>query len=309
MNPIIVSGSLAYDRIMDFPGLFRDHFVEGNLHNINISFLVDSLHQDFGGTAGNIAYTLALLGEPSTLIASVGSDFAPYRTRLDGLKIDCSLIREEPREMTAVATIMTDKGDNQIASFYPGASMHASGVVPPHSRLAIVAPGNAEDMSCLCVAYRASGTPFFFDPGQMIPALSPEALKGGMEGASIVIVNDYELSMVREKTGWDEKKILQHAKALVVTLGDKGSAIMTADSEEQVPAVPAEAKDPTGAGDAYRAGFAYGFVRNLPFTTCARIAGATAAYAVESPGTQNHRFTLDELGTRYTSAYGETMPR
>jgi adenosine kinase len=302
MHTILVSGSLAYDRIANFPDQFKNHFVPDRLHNINVSFVVDQLKDNWGGTAGNIAYNFSLLGEKATIIASVGNDFAPYREWLQP-RADLSLLQELKDQKTATCHITTDQGNNQISAFYPGALGTAFAGTVPTAHLAIVAPSNYEDMKRLPGEYRAHKTSFFFDPGQMIPALSGNDLKNGLEGAEVVLVNDYELGMVMQKTGWDEAEILNHAKVLVVTLGEAGSRVITRDGETRVPAVHVEAVDPTGAGDAFRAGFATAWLQKIPLAVCAQVGCALASFAVESYGTQNHAPTLHDIQARYESSY------
>lgn len=304
MHTILVSGSLAFDRIATFPDLFKNHFVADKLHTINVSFVVDQLKDNWGGTAGNIAYNLSLLGERATIIASVGNDFAPYRTWLES-RADLSLVQERTDLKTATCHITTDSGNNQIAAFHPGAlGVPFVGEVP-HADLAIIAPSNYDDMKRLPEEYRTHQTRFFFDPGQMIPMLSADDLKNGIEGANAVFLNDYELGMVMHKTGWSEHDIATHAQVLVVTLGEVGSRIITLKEEVRVPAVPAEAVDPTGAGDAFRAGFITGYLASLPLTICAQLGSAVAVFAVESHGTQNHTPTREDIQNRYEAVYGK----
>lgn len=310
MSKILVSGSLAYDHIMDFPGYFRDHFMPDKLHNINVSFNIEGHSENFGGTAGNIAYTLALLGEKPTIIASVGDDFDRYKTHLDGAGIDTSRIRIEPKLETAFAYILTDKGDNQIAAFHPGASKeaYASEIPMDKDTLAIIAPGSIADMQEFPSKFRTAGARFMFDPGQSIPALSSEDLKNGITGAEAVFANDYEFTLIEFKTGWKAEDILKVAKTLIVTLGEAGSRLITREGEVRVSAMPVkENKDPTGAGDGYRAGYIKGILAGQTPQQCAQLASACASYVVESVGTQGHHFTLEELKKRYEITYSETL--
>ncbi len=310
MSRILISGSLAYDHIMDFPGYFRDHFMPDKLHNINVSFNIEGHSENFGGTAGNIAYTLALLGEKPTIIASVGDDFAKYQTHLDGAGVDTSRIRLEPKLETAFAYILTDKGDNQIAAFHPGASKEAYADELPLEKgaIAIIAPGSIADMQSFPQKFRDAGVRFMFDPGQAIPALSADNLKNGMTGAEVVFCNDYEHGLIEFKTGWKPADILKVAGTLIITLGEAGSRILTTSGETHVIAMPVkEIKDPTGAGDGYRAGFIKGLLANMATMQCAQLASACAAYVVENVGTQGHQFTMDELKKRYEITYGEPL--
>lgn len=310
MSKIYISGSLAYDHIMDFPGLFRDHFIPGKLHNINLSFNLSTLRENFGGTSGNVAYSLNLLGEDSSIIATAGKDFERYRVYLESIGIMTDDIHINDGEMTASAYIMTDEADNQIAGFYPGAlaTPYGSDFAPSAGSLAIISAGCLDDMRTLPDKFRGHGVPFLFDPGQAILAMTGNDLRNGMTDASAVFANDYEFAMIAEKTGLREKEIVQLAKVLVITLGSEGSRVVTAEGEKIIKAVPAaELKDPTGAGDAYRAGYIKGLLTGLPPHICAQLGSTVAVYAVESYGTQNHKFTLPELRERYLVAYNQEI--
>ena len=309
MHTVLVSGSLAYDHIMDFPDFFRNHFLPDRLHNINVSFNVPNHAEHFGGTAGNIAYNLRLLGEDAGIIATAGNDFERYAAHLKEVGIEMKTIHHVPDLPTSFSYILTDRGDNQIAAFHPGAGGKAYAADLPAARLGIIAPGCLEDIHEFPAMYRKMQTPFFFDPGQVILALPEDDLKNGIEGADVVFANDYEFTVLSQRTGWQEFEMLRHAKTLVITLGDMGSRIVSRASEVRVPAVHAKnLVDPTGAGDAYRAGYAKGFLANLSPEKCARLGSTAAVYAVESVGTQAHRFTLDEFKKRYEASYGEACP-
>ena len=309
---VFVSGSLAYDRIMDFHGLFGDHILSDKTHQINISFYIDSLNESFGGTAGNISYALALLGESPTIISTAGSDFAPYRLWLDDHGIDTSHIRIDESEKTAFASIITDKKNNQISAFYPGAAQspsHPSETLFEEAGFGIVAAGNLADMRELPRMFRRSDYPFMFDPGQQIPVLSAEDLENGIKGSVCFISNDYELAMVMKKTGWKEADMLKHTEMIVTTFGEKGSRILTKDDEIVVSAATAKTvKDPTGAGDAYRSGFVHGLLKGWPLGTVGKFAGLVACYTVEVKGTQAHSFTESEMRARYEENFAETLP-
>lgn len=310
MSNILVSGSLAYDHIMDFPGFFRDHFMPDKLHNINVSFNIEGHFEHFGGTAGNIAYTLALLGEKPTVIASAGGDFAKYKEHLEKVGVDTSLIRVAENLETAFAYILTDKADNQIAAYRPGASGEAyAGDMPlGKDALAIIAPGSIPDMRTFPEKFRTAGTRFMFDPGQSIPMLSGDDLKSGITGAEVVFANDYEFTLIEFKTGLKPQQVVGLAKALVITLGEGGSRVITPTGEVHVNAVPKhEIKDPTGAGDAFRAGYIKGVLAGFGPMQCAQMGSTCAAYVIETMGTQEHHFTMDEFKKRYESAYGETL--
>lgn len=311
MSHVLVSGSIAYDRIMDFQGLFGEHFLPEKLHNINVSFQVDTVAENFGGCAGNIAYSLKLLQQEPRIVAVGGSDFARYKIYLEKLGIDPSSVRLEGDEFTSTAYIMTDKADNQIAAFSMGAGKVAYDPLPETSGAAcgIIAAGCPDDMRALPGHFRSANVPFFFDPGQAMTALSDDDIKNGIEGSEAVFGNDYEFHLIRERTGMDERALLGKTKTLVITYGEKGSRVVTKEGEKQIAAVPAERMvDPTGAGDAYRAGYIAGFLKKRAPETCAELGATVAAYAVEKYGTQNHLFTLEELAERYQSTYKRPLP-
>jgi adenosine kinase len=311
MSRIVVSGSMAYDHIMDYPDLFRNHFLPDKLHNINVSFQVPNHNQHFGGTAGNIAYNLAMLGEMPNIIATVGNDFGPYEAHLKEFHVPTDTIHRFDDASTSFAYILTDRGDNQIAAFYLGAGGRGYRKEIPiqGANLAIIAPGCVEDMHVMPGVCREAHVPFFFDPGQAIPALSEEDLRNGFEGAEVVFGNDYEFTMLYQRTGWQEADMARKAKVLIITLGELGTRVVTSNTEISVPAVRVDKLvDPTGAGDAYRAGYAKGYLAGLSPEQCARLGGTVAAFAIETVGTQEHRFTMDELKARYESAYVEKFP-
>jgi len=295
---------------MVFPGLFKDHFLPDKLHNINVSFLVPRQIEHFGGTAGNIAYSLALLGERPKVIGSVGNDFVKYRAHLEARHIDTDPLQCSSELGTATAHIITDKADNQIAAFYPGA------MARPYTRdlpigsetMAVVSAGNADDMRTLPGIFREKRVPFLYDPGQSLTGLSADDVKTGIEGAEVVFANDYEFHLIKEKTGWDEKAILEHAQVLIVTHGSEGSRVITKEKEVHVPVVSIkEAKDPTGAGDAYRAGYVKAMLLGREPEECAKLASVVAAYCVENEGTQEHVFTIAELKERYKAGYSQEL--
>jgi adenosine kinase len=310
MSKILVSGSLAYDRIMDFDGLFAEHFLPEKLHAINLSFQVRTVAENFGGCSGNIAYNLRLLGEEPRIIAVAGNDFARYAEYLRSFGIDTSSIRIDGRSPTSAAFIMTDKADNQIAAFSMGAGEIAYQPLPDTKGAAhaIVSAGNTDDVRALPAHYRGAKVPYCYDPGQAIPALSAEDLRDGIEGAAALFGNDYEIELVMRKTGWGIEELAARTSFVVTTLGEHGSRVRSGKDEIEVPAVSVQnAVDPTGAGDAYRAGFLKGIVMGLSLAQCARLGSAVASYAVEVHGTQNHHFTLPELAARYQRTYGETL--
>jgi adenosine kinase len=307
---ILVSGSLAYDQILNFNGRFADHIIADKIHTLSVSFLVESVEESFGGTAGNIAYSLMLLGETPTIIATAGSDFGTYEAWLKKNAVPTESIKIAPTDKTAFATIMTDLDDNQITAFYPGAMTIPYHAVPARqgSDLAIIAPGNMADMRDLAAYYRSEKIPFVYDPGQQIPALSAEDLKHGMEGAYAFISNDYEFALMSEKTGRTEASMFEHVGMIVTTLGNKGSRVATKkDGTIEVGTANPQVVDPTGAGDAYRAGFLAALRRGLPARTAAQLGSTVAAYAIEIKGTQTHTFTKEVLAARYRENYHEEI--
>jgi len=306
---IFISGSLAYDRIMDFPGRFADHILPEKIHLLNVCFMVNGLTERFGGTAGNIAYNLALLGQKPVILATAGKDFGPYREWLAGLGLPLEGIKEIPEEFTAGAYITTDLADNQITGFNPGAMKYRSDYqfegMEAASSLAIVAPGGLEDMLAYSRAYKSHGAPYIFDPGQSIPAWGGGELREMTQGALALIVNDYELEMFQQKTGVPELEILKLTPNLIVTRGEAGSYLRTAAGREDLPVVPPRrVSDPTGAGDAYRAGLLKGLTLELSLSESARLGAVLASFCVEMQGTQEHRLDDAEFWARYRESFG-----
>lgn len=309
---VLVTGSLAFDQIMDFPGKFEDHILPDRLHMINISFLVEELRTQKGGCAANIAYGLALLGERPRIVAAAGGDFGEYRAYLADLGIDVGGIREFPDEPTACCFITTDQRDNQITGFHVGAMARArelslaAAVDGRPAAYAVVAPDEPRAIVRHCREAKQAGVPLIFDPSFQVTALDGEALRESARGAEVVLVNDYEFAVFREKTGLQERDLLSLARVWVVTLGERGSRLLVRGGERlEIPPVPARrVVDPTGAGDAYRSGFVAGLLRGLDLATCGRMGSVAAVYAVESYGTQAHRFTREEFARRYHEAFG-----
>lgn len=308
---IFVSGSLAYDRIMNFPGKFSEHILPEKIHNLNISFPLETFTENFGGTAGNIAYNLSLLGEKPVILATVGNDFDPYRAWMDKHNIDSSMIKIVPEEKTSFCYIMTDRSDNQITAFYPGAMKYHGnnpGKDDTNDALAIIAPGCIESMKEYANFYRENNIPYVYDPGQQITSLNDRDLLHGISGAKVFISNNYELGMVMQKTGFGENDLLEKVEILVTTLGDKGCMIRTKEKLYNIPpAKPENASDPTGAGDAFRAGFIKGLAQGLPLDVAGRLASAVAVYTVEKYGTQTHTFTIKDLKERYKQNFQEEL--
>jgi adenosine kinase len=306
---IIVSGSLAYDRIMDFPGYFAEHILPEKIHMLNVSFAVNGLKEKFGGTAGNIAYALSLMGEEPEISATIGHDYHRYIEWLTRNGISTKYIKIIEEELTAGAYITTDRSDNQITGFNPGAMKFSAGLdfkgLDPEETLIIVSPGNLEDMIRYPLACKARGIDYIFDPGQQIIKLNGPDLIQGIEGCRILISNDYELEMIMNKTGLNQENLLKKARALIVTLGNLGSRILTAKGEITIPAAKARVvEDPTGAGDSYRGGLLSGLVRGLTIERAARIGSVCASFAVECYGTQDYRFNNEEFDERFKICYG-----
>lgn len=306
---ILVSGSLAYDRIMTFPGKFSDHILPDKIHILNVCFLVNGLTEKFGGTAGNIAYSLKLLDEDPIILATAGKDFDVYQAWLDQNGIRADGIRRVDSEFTAGAYITTDMTDNQITGFNPGAMKYQAEYDvtrhDPKHTLAIVAPGNLDDMQALPRAYKKAGIPCILDPGQNITAFTGEQLTEMLDNASTLISNDYELELIHNATGLTLPQILDRTPTIITTLAENGSVIRTKDGETRVPPAKANTvKDPTGAGDAFRAGFIKGLSQGKDLPEAARMGSVSAVYAVELHGTQEHRYTWDEFVKRYETNFG-----
>lgn len=306
---IYITGSLAFDRIMSFPDRFSDHILPDKIHILNVSFVVDGLVERFGGTAGNIAYNLAMLGEKSVILSQVGKDFGEYDERLQQYGISVEGIRTVEQEFTAGCYLTTDKADNQINGFNPGAMKYPCQYdmtkLDTTEALGIISPGNINDMVDHPKYYRENGIPYIFDPGQQIPALGGEKLKDAIVGAEILIVNDYELEMVIKSTGMSKEEIVENVAYLITTLGEKGSIVSTRDGETEIGVCPAEeVVDPTGAGDAYRSGLLKGLSMGKTVAEAAKLGAVCATYAVEKLGTQEHSFTMEEFTKRYEEAFG-----
>jgi adenosine kinase len=305
---IFVSGSLAYDRIMDFPGRFSDHILPDKIHVLNVCFTVNGLKEKFGGTAGNIAYSLALLGERPLILAAAGKDFDRYGEWLHEHHLSLEGIREVPEELTAGAYITTDQADNQITGFNPGAMKYPSHFefdgLDPQEAMAIIAPGNLEDMITYARRCKGKGVSYIFDPGQSIPALPGDKLMEAITGSSILISNDYELEMIMRATGQKKAQLLARTGAIITTLGEDGSLVFTHQEEVRISiARPSRVLDPTGAGDAYRAGLIKGLAMKKGLLDAARMGAVCASYAVEYYGTQEHRFTPEEFWGRHESDF------
>ncbi len=309
----VVTGSIAYDYLMSFPGNFTEHFLPEHMSRVSLSFLVDSMDKRRGGCAPNIAYTLALLGERPLLMATAGEDFGEYRQWLEAAGIDTSLVQQVDGKFCASFFCSTDVNNNQIASFYTGAMADAGQLSFRTVRdcgLAIIAPNDPGAMVQYAEECRTLGIRFIFDPGQQCARMSGDELKDGLTGATIVIVNDYELELLRQKTGLGEQDILGVAGSLIITRGELGSSVLTGGSWVDVPAVaPYKIVDPTGVGDAYRGGLMKGIVLDLPYEVCARLGSVAATYALEHLGGLSHSYTWSEFQARYEEHFGAlTLP-
>ncbi len=306
---IYISGSLAYDRIMDFPGRFSDHILPDKLHILNVCFTVNGMIEKFGGTAGNVAYSLSLLGERPVVVATIGKDYATYFSWLKQNGIPVEGVRIIDEEFTAGAYITTDKADNQITGFNPGAMKHRAGYLlgkPDDGAICLIAPGNLGDMTGYAEDCRKNGIPYVCDPGQSLTQWDGEALREWIRGSLLLITNDYELELVMKMTGEDKRGLLDLTGTLITTLGEKGSLVSTPHSAVPIPAAEADnVVDPTGAGDAYRSGLLKGLSAGKDMLTAAKMGTVAAAYAVERYGTQEHRFSHEDFMRRYRENFGE----
>ena len=305
---IVVTGSIAYDYLMSFPGKFTEHLLPEHVHRVSLSFLVDTMDKRRGGCAPNIAYTLALLGERPRLMGTAGQDFGDYRHWLEAAGVDTSLVGEVPDKFTASFFCSTDQDSNQIASFYTGAmanaaelSFRTAGTVT----LTIISPNDPQAMLQYAEECRTLEIPFIFDPGQQCARMSGPELADALNGATLLILNDYELELLRQKTGYDERELIARTGILVVTRGEEGSTIMTATDEIRVPAVqPHRIADPTGVGDAFRGGFMKGMIAGLDLETSGRLGSVAATYALEHLGGSSHAYTWAEFAGRYEEHFG-----
>ncbi|MCL5996386.1 MAG: carbohydrate kinase family protein [Chloroflexi bacterium] len=305
---IIVTGSIAYDYLMTFPGSFTDHLLPDQLAHVSLSFLVDTMERRRGGCAPNIAYTLALLSERPTIMATAGVDFDEYRQWLESVGVDTSLITQVPNKFTASFFCNTDRQNNQIATFYAGAMSHASELSfcnMEKPNLVIIAPNDPAAMVRHARECQELGIRYIFDPGQQCARSSGEELKAGIVGASVLICNDYEFELIRTKAGLGESDVLARSEALVITRGADGSSIYTSVGRVDVPAVPENViVDPTGVGDAYRGGFMKGMVHGATWETCGRLGSVAATYALEHVGGQSHAYTWQDFKARYEAYFG-----
>jgi adenosine kinase len=316
----LVCGSVAYDTILVFPDRFKSHLLPDKLHMLNVSFLVPEMRREFGGCAANIVYGLNLLGDLGLAMATAGHDFAPYRERMVSKGIPVDYIKVVEETFTAQAFITTDLDDNQITAFHPGAMQyaHLNRVTDAADQAAVGSKGPAFDVALGIVApdgrqamiehaaqFKEAGIPFIFDPGQGLPMFGGEELALFIDQATWVVVNDYEWQMLQQKTGLTATQVAAKVDALIVTRGAEGSSIYTKERTWTVPAVtPRAVVDPTGCGDAYRAGLIHGLLRGLDWQTTGRIASLMGSIKIESRGPQNHDFTKAEFDRRYLDHFG-----
>jgi len=323
---IIVTGSVAFDYLMSFPGRFRDHILPEQIHQVSLSFLVDSMRKERGGCAPNIAYTLALLGERPTIMATVGQDFGEYRTWLENVGVDTSAVVEIEEEFTSSFFVNTDQENNQIASFYIGAMAKADllsfrDLDYKAIEIAIISPNAPAAMIKYARECQELNIPYIYDPSQQIIRLSGEELLEGTRGARLLIVNDYEFGMIKNKTGLSEGDLLALAQETIITRGELGSRIYASDETAdvdgterrsrrcplEIPAVTTESvPEPTGVGDAYRGGVIKGLLRGYPWQIAGRIAALAATFALEHQGPQGHHYTMYEFVERYRRVFGDT---
>jgi adenosine kinase len=307
----LICGSIAFDNIMVFQGRFREQILPDQIHILNVAFLVPELRREFGGCAGNIAYNLRMLEGDPLIMATVGSDATPYQQRLEKLGFDCRHVREVPESFTAQAFITTDMDDNQITAFHPGAMNHSHlnhVTSETGAKLAIVAPDGREGMLQHARELAGLGIPFIFDPGQGMPMFSGEELLDFIDKASYVAVNDYEGKVLEEKTGRSLKELSGQVEALIVTRGGEGSTILSKSKQFDIPCVKAEQLvDPTGCGDAYRAGLLYGIATGRDWQATGQLASLMGSLKIASRGGQNHLITRAEIARLYRRHFGTDL--
>jgi adenosine kinase len=310
---VVCTGSIAYDYILTFKGHFKEHILLDKTHILNLSFLVDDLQKRRGGVAGNYAHNLVLLGYPAAVLATAGTDATEYRDWLVARGVDCRGLRLLEGELSATGFTTTDLDANQLTGYYGGAMWRAAMLglddAPPAVDAVIIGPNDPGAMKRLVHECRERGVPFVFDPAHQLPMMSSEDVTDSTRGAWIVIGNDYELELIEQRTKHDVDGLLDLAEIVVTTLGRQGSRIATRDRKVEIPAAPPlRESDPTGAGDAYRAGLVAGLLRGLDIEAAGRVASLAATYAVEQVGTIEHGYTRIEFSKRYNEAFGTPLP-
>ncbi len=307
---IVVTGSVAFDYLMQFPGYFRDHFLPDKLDHISLSFLVESMTRWRGGCAPNIAYTLALLGQRPLLMATVGEDFSEYRAWLEAKGIDTSGVKVIPGVFTASFFCNTDRANAQIASFYPGAMGYACevsfGELVHRPELAMVSPNDPKAMTCYTAECKSLGIPYVYDPSQQLARLTGEDVKQGIESALGLMVNDYEFALIQNKTGMTQAEILSHLKFMVITRGEQGATVYADGKEFIIPIFPPTCIcDPTGVGDAFRGGFLTGLAHGWGWDLCGKVGALAATYCLEQNGPQGHAYTREEFIARFREHFDD----
>jgi adenosine kinase len=308
---IIVTGSIAYDYLMRFPGKFTEHIIEGQIHRLSVSFLVDDMSKHWGGNGANIAYTMALLGMRPRVFGTVGRDFGDYRLWLERTGVDCSLVRQIDDVFTSSYFVTTDTDNNQIASFYGGAMAYArqfslADVYSQRPDMVIIAPNDPRAMNQLTDECKQRGIRYIYDPSQQVPRLSGDELRDGMDGAYAMTINAYEAEIIVKKTGLSIDQMRERVEVLVITQGARGSHIYTNGDLLEVDIFPPESiSDPTGVGDAYRAGLVAGIMNGFPLKTAGEMGALCATYALEQVGTQSHYFTLPEFIARFRQHFDD----
>jgi adenosine kinase len=306
---LVLTGSVAFDYLMHFPGRIRDHILPERLETLSLSFLVDTLVRQRGGIAANIAYTLAQLGERTRVMASVGEDFEEYRGWLEQAGVDTSLTRAVPGLFTASFFVTTDNAGAQVASFYTGAMARAADLhfagLEPQPELVMISPNDPTAMVSYVTECKTLSIAYFYDPSQQILRLTPEDLKEGIRGAAGLFVNDYEFALIQEKTGWSLGEVLAVTGFAVITRGEAGADLHVGNERWTIPAVPAmDLRDPTGVGDAFRGGFLKGYLNRLDLVRCCKMGALAATFCAESPGPQSHSLNLPDFLERFERQYG-----
>ncbi|WP_019021826.1 MULTISPECIES: carbohydrate kinase family protein [unclassified Thioalkalivibrio] len=304
----LICGSMAYDTIMVFPDRFKNHILPDKVHMLNVSFLVPDMRREFGGCAGNIAYNMKLLGADPTVMATVGGDFTPYADWMDRHGISRKFVKELKDTYTGQAFITTDQDDNQITAFHPGAMgfSHQQKVTDADGiKVGIVSPDGRDGMIEHAQQFADAGIPFMFDPGQGLPMFDGDDLKRFMENATYAAFNDYEAQLTADRTGMSMEQLAEMVDAMIVTRGGDGSDIYTGGKKITIPSVePAAIKDPTGCGDAYRAGLLFGLEKGYDWETTGRIASLIGSIKIAHSGTQNHHFSAEEFADKFEKAFG-----